>query len=135
MRNICCVLTVGSLLALVGCGTQSASPIPLVKVTGAVTIDGSPLTNGTVTFMPVSGTQSAAGDIVDGKYVLSTFAKNDGVTPGEYKVAVAAWTTEPGMGVEGVPAIPKKYFDSNKSGVTIVVTSDGTQVHDIPLTK
>lgn len=134
MRNICRLFVVGSLWFLVGCD-PAASPIPLKKVTGAVSHAGTPLTKGTVTFMPVHGTQSAAGEIVDGKYELSTFAKNDGVTPGEYKVSVAAWTTEPGMGTAGVPAIPKKYFDSETSGVSVTVTEEGVQTHDIALTK
>jgi hypothetical protein len=119
---------------VLGCGSGAKSPIPLKKVTGSVTIDGQPLEAGTITFMPVTGTNSSTGEIVQGKFTLSTFSKDDGAPAGDYKVAVMAWATPPEMGVEGVPAIPKHYFDANTSGLTATVSEDAKQEIPIALT-
>lgn len=120
---------------MLGCSSKPASPIPLKQVTGTVTLDGEPLPTGSITFMPVAGTNSCTGEIVDGKFALSTFSKGDGAPPGDYKVSVEAWTTPPGMGVEGVPAIPKKYMDANLSGLTATISEDAKQDVPIALTR
>lgn len=120
---------------MLGCSSNAKSPIPLKQVSGTVTLDGEPLSQGTITFMPVAGTNSSTGDIVDGKFTLSTFSKDDGAPPGEYKVAVTAWTTPPEMGVEGVPAIPKHYFDTNTSGLSATISEDAKQAIPIALTR
>jgi len=129
------LLTLALCGVMLGCSSKPASPIPLKNVTGTVTLNGDPLPAGSITFMPVAGTNSCTGEIVDGKFTLSTFSKDDGAPPGEYKVAVTAWTTPPEMGVEGVPAIPKQYFDANTSGLSATISEDAKQEVPIALTR
>ena len=120
---------------MLGCNSQPESPIPLKQIAGTVTLNGEPLPAGSITFMPVAGTNSSTGEIVEGKFKLSTFSKDDGAPAGEYKVAVTAWTTLPDMGVEGVPAIPKQYFDANTSGLTATISEEAKQDIPIALTR
>jgi hypothetical protein len=121
-----------ALAAVQGCG--SGSPIGLVAVSGTVTYNGQALNKGTITFMPTSGTNSSTGEIVDGKYSLSTFKKGDGVPPGQYQVAIASWETEPTMDTPGVRAIPEKYFDAKQSGLTATVGDKSSQTVDFTVT-
>lgn len=118
---------------LTGCGSKAASPIPLSEVKGVVSYQGQPLANGTIAFMPVNGTNTATGDIVNGQYSLSTFTKADGAPQGDFRVAVTAWDKQPGMGVEGVPSIPRKYLDPKTSGLTATVSQENSQTIDFPL--
>lgn len=120
---------------LPGCGSSTAKTDDLRQVTGTVTYDGMPLTSGFVTFMPAGETgNSATGDLdSSGGYSLSTRSPRDGVQPGSYKVAVTSWEISPEMGQEGVSAIPKKYFDANKSGLTATVTDESDQTIDFEI--
>lgn len=133
------LLSAGGLLALVttsiGCG--SGSPIPLTSVSGNVTLDGTPLSSGNITFMPKGNAgQSASGTIVNGAYELGTFEAGDGAPPGEYTVAVQSYTVEPTMeNPKGQPAVPEKYLTTNASGLTATVQESGSQTIDFPLTK
>jgi hypothetical protein len=70
---------------LAGCGgTYNAS------VTGKVTLDGTPVPRGTVTFYPVTTGSTAYGKIEsDGSYELRT-GKEAGLNAGDYVVTIAA---------------------------------------------
>ncbi len=94
---------------------------------------GQPLATGTISFMPVNGTNTASSEIVNGEYSLSTFTAGDGAPAGEYKVAVTAWTKMPEMGVEGVPSVPRKYLDPNQSGLTATISQEESQTIDFQL--
>ena len=68
-----------------------------VKVTGKVTLDGQPLPNDEVQFIPVTpDNKKVEGDIKmasartesDGSFSLGTFSTNDGAQPGAYRVTV-----------------------------------------------
>jgi hypothetical protein len=71
-----------SALALIvawGCSRTAKS-----SVSGAVTVDGQPLANGQITFVPVGGASPTAGaSIVDGKYKAE-------VPPGETNIRINA---------------------------------------------
>ena len=113
-----------------GCGKAGGKKLSAVQ--GTVTYKGQPLDKGTVSFMPVPKGTTSSGEISNGKYRLSTYQKDDGVAAGSYKVAVIAWEQEPDMKTGGKPAIPKKYFDAEKSGLTAKV-SEGPQQIDFEL--
>src|SRR4029450_12884003 len=69
----------------VGCGPAGPR---LGKVTGLVTLDGKPLPNAAVTFMPVGEGGNASGNTdANGNYEL-THASGKGATVGKNKVAV-----------------------------------------------
>lgn len=120
---LCACLIVSTTL-LAGCGDGRGARVP---VTGTVSIDGSPLKFGSVTFLPVSndgGPKRAGGGSLDesGRFQISSFTPNDGLMVGKYEVMV--------MGVEPVSSTsqkwhaPKKYSVAATSGLTAEVSAD-----------
>ena len=73
------------LAATAGCGGAEAT------VSGTVTLDGSPLEQGTVMFVPTQPgkAQAATGVISGGDYWVQV-AKTGGLFPGEYRVRITA---------------------------------------------
>jgi hypothetical protein len=72
------------LLAVAGCG--SGGP-PRLRVAGAVTLDGQPLADGAISFMPTGKGVAAGATIAGGRYVVDGAR---GPTPGEYRVEIRA---------------------------------------------
>jgi len=120
-------------LAASGCSTGSR----LTKVTGTVSYDGVPLTNGSISFVSESGGENAAGMINEhGEYTLSTHQPGDGVAPGTYRVCIASFETLPAMKpYSGKRAIPERYFDVRHSGLTATVANRRTQVINFSLKR
>jgi hypothetical protein len=82
-----------------GCGQDN--PMGRLAVSGTVKLNGEPVANGNVTFMPMvksEGLTMAGGTIVNGSYSVAT-AK--GLAPGEYSVTIGIpdpnWTREQGL--------------------------------------
>ena len=123
------------LLVVVVCGCSGSSG--LTRVTGTVTYEGVPLTNGSITFVSDAGGENAAGMInAHGEYTLSTHRPGDGVAPGTYRVCISSFETPPDMRQDsGKRAIPERYFDVQHSGLTATVKEQRTQVIDFPLTR
>lgn len=89
MSSFCIFAGVGLLITLSGCSGNPST----AKVTGKVTYDGGPVTSGSVTFAPVSGTEGkpATGVVQsDGSYALSTYAEGDGAVVGSHRVTYVA---------------------------------------------
>jgi hypothetical protein len=77
-----CTLLLGMLC--LGCGQG----LDLAPVSGRVTLDGKPVTQGEVTFIPEDG-PSAFGSIgADGTFRLTTLNKDDGALVGRHKVLI-----------------------------------------------
>jgi len=92
------VLVAVAALAIAGCGESG----PAGKVEGTVTLDGTPLTDGSISFVPADGKAASAGGVIkDGKYSVE-------VHPGPKKITVNA-TKVVGQKVEyeGDPNSPK----------------------------
>lgn len=72
-------------VAISGC--SGSTP---VKVKGKVTLDGKPLPNSTVKFIPSAEGGREATGVTDenGAFQLETFSSGDGALPGNYKVTV-----------------------------------------------
>lgn len=86
MRLFTCSFWVTALVGLIGCGA-STGPIPL---SGIVKLDGKPLSNASISFVPEGTGKQATGTTDDGgKFVLSTIDPRDGAFPGKYKVVIA----------------------------------------------
>jgi hypothetical protein len=125
-------LLVGAVLFVAGCGGDS-----FTAVKGTVTYDGKPLTNGFVTILPDGEGENASGQIgSDGRFTLTTSKPGDGVKPGKYKVRIASYQSEAKMNdpTTGKPAIPEKYFDAAKSGLTVTIAGK-SQTLDLNLPK
>jgi hypothetical protein len=94
MRNCSLALVPVCLLLVVlssGCG---GDPLGRRAISGGVTVDGSPVEQGNVSFTPADqGTISAGAAITAGKYSVP---KEGGLPPGKYRVAINA--PKPGTG-------------------------------------
>jgi uncharacterized protein (TIGR03067 family) len=100
----------------------------LVPVEGRVTLDGKPLANATVVFVPVDkGGQRATGTTdQDGKYKLTTLGKKAGVRPGRYKVVISKKEG-------GKVVVPDKYGSEKATLLRIEVPPDGSSNVDFLL--
>jgi len=99
-----------------------------ISVTGLVTLDGEPLSNGFIAFVGDEGDAVAAGPIQNGHYELSESASRDGIRAGQYAVRIESWKEPPGKELpngtfaEGVSAIPARYQDAKASSFTADVS-------------
>ena len=72
-------------LALAGCGGAGTTPVE-----GVVVLDGKPLANASVQFVPQGTGRDATGQTnQNGEFAMSTFQPRDGVLPGDYKVVIS----------------------------------------------
>jgi len=73
-------------VALPGCGDKGTTPVK-----GVVTLEGAPLPEATVLFMPdgPGGGRPASGfTSSDGVFQLTTYQRDDGALPGQYRVLI-----------------------------------------------
>lgn len=125
-----------------GCGKGSPKLHP---ATGTVTLDGKPLVDATVSFVPASGRPSDGKTDGSGKYTIMTDGQ-PGVPAGAYKVAVSKFTSQgemPAMapspddmrkmyekkkkGEVDKGEVPAKYGRADTSGLSADVTADGSK--------
>jgi hypothetical protein len=118
--------------ALPGCG-RDPDLLPAVPAAGTVTLDGKPLSKGTIHFHPEKG-RPASGAINDGRFSLTTYEGDDGAVAGKHKVAVEATEAEAPETNKRQPRnpvdtnkylVPKKYAEMETSGVEVVVPPGG----------
>ncbi|HEY1378351.1 MAG TPA: hypothetical protein VGF55_16250 [Gemmataceae bacterium] len=122
-----------ALVAAAGCTAKK--PV----LSGVVTLDGQPLDNGSITFIPVAGDGQTAGATLgpDGRYRVA-------VSPTKMKVVIRAakvvgkrkmYETPDSPMVEIYEEVlPARYSDTNKSELTVTV-EPGEHEHDFPLTS
>jgi hypothetical protein len=105
-RQWAAFVLLGCVLAIVGCGGDSAKYLP---VSGMVTLDGAPLKSGAIAFAAdmgndYKGTNTPSGTITDGKYKVMTGNK-DGAPVGKWKVTITG-AAPMGMGAGGPVSTP-----------------------------
>jgi hypothetical protein len=119
-------------LVLSGCGGPGEVDIPaapkgpLAPVTGKVLLpDGSPLKEGTITFMPVKQPgRPATGKLQpDGTYTLTTKDVGEGAVEGDYKVKISSELTAPGPKKSVRYVVDAAYKDEDGSGFKATVKS------------
>jgi hypothetical protein len=104
-------------LLLVGCGDERPTRVP---VSGTVTIDGVPLTYGSVMFINPSTRPAGSSLDPQGRFTLSCYEAGDGAVLGHHLVKVTA--AQP-YGDDAVRWLaPKKYADENTSGLEVEIT-------------
>ena len=79
------IISTGLLAA--GCGDGRPKR---VSIAGSVTVDGKPLTQGNVIFVPEGGRPSSGKVEPDGRFVLRCFEEDDGALLGRHRIAVTA---------------------------------------------
>jgi len=120
-------------LACAGCGGGGPE---LASVSGTVTLDGQPLSDAMVIFIPENGRQAAARTDTAGKYVLTFKEGRQGAEPGKYKVRIttgrAAGEDDDGHETEPVPEkVPMKYNAQTELEYTVEAGKEN--VADFPL--
>jgi hypothetical protein len=118
MRQVLASLGFLALLALVGCGAGTTKVEDPLEISGTITLDGKPLTDVNITFLPTASGQIQGSSVVkkDGKFAAK-------VMVGKYNFIV-----------EGNKSVPEKYTkpDTNHN---IEVPSGGSTMMEIKLTK
>lgn len=126
------------LLLLVGCDNSRSSRRQALE--GTVTLDGVPLTEGTIVLLPLPGTSgpTAGGTIREGEFSISS---DKGVFAGTFRVEITAEgktgkkMMDPLVGVEieeVVELIPVRY--NHESELTATVTEGSNSQHEFALT-
>jgi hypothetical protein len=100
-------------VALVWAGCSTGGP-EIAYVTGKVTMDGKPLANATVVFIPENGRPAGANTNADGHYVLNFSEGRRGTIPGLSSVRIStlrdAGQDDNGQSIPGSPeTIPARY--------------------------
>ena len=119
----------------------------LVSVRGRVVLDDVPVAGATVMLMPIEKGHPAAGlTDANGAFRLTTFKRDDGALPGEYKIVVIKTDAippppeaEPGNAesviehykglkttrTKNKPALPSVYGDAARTPLRCTVPTDG----------
>jgi hypothetical protein len=121
------LLAAAALGALGGIGCGGSGPA-LGKVSGKVSFQGKPLTEGTITFASQEKGPTITAKIgPDGAYRVKT-AKGEGLPPGRYEAWISPPVVELPVGMvkempkpREYPEIPAKYRQARTSGLTLTV--------------
>ncbi|MCC9606036.1 DUF4198 domain-containing protein [Blastopirellula sp. JC732] len=123
------------LVALLGCGR--GNPLGLAPVSGRVTLDGQPLADATISFIPEQGRPSTATTDAEGRFELTTLNPGDGALPGDHKVTVmkyAAYDAEKPY-AKLVSLVPAHYVELKTTPLTVTVPKSGDPNVEIALAK
>lgn len=112
-------------LSLTACGGGSDDAPELGQVSGIVTLDGAPLADANITFMPEGVRSSSATTDSTGKYELIYIRDEKGAAIGKHAVVISKLKNE-------VETIPAKY--SGESELTADV-KEGTNEFNFDLTS
>ncbi len=135
----------GSLILVCGCASRSSGP-ELVAVTGTVTLDGKPLQNGIIRFLPdvdrqTSGPIASAVLNKEGQFSLMSPGGRAGVVAGHHFVTLICdelpvHEVSPGVFTNGDKTclLPKRYADEKTSELTAEVPAGGGVI-DFALTS
>jgi hypothetical protein len=96
-----------------GCGDKRPARVP---VSGRVLIDGKPLTQGNIKFVPTGGRPSSGKMNGEGRFTLTCYDGEDGAIPGTHRVAVSASKIMSESKIQWFA--PKKYADFRTSGLS-----------------
>lgn len=99
-----------------GCWRSGPKVVP---VSGQVLIDGEPVADASLQFIP-AGTRPARGQTdAQGRFTLTTFQEGDGCVPGEHRVVVVAITNP--SATEEVLHVPERYMDAESTDFTATI--------------
>lgn len=107
-------MVVGAIVC-VGCSDSYQQETATVR--GTITLDGQPLTSGSVMFVPDKGRGALAPIEADGTFTLGTYGDFDGAIVGRHKIAVypPQAAGERNVAPPGARPIPQRYQSSETS--------------------
>lgn len=123
----CRSVLIGGVLIFSGCGGDGGPPLSPVK--GVVKLDGAPLADASVMFIPKEGRPSAAVTKSDGSYELEYTEGKKGAVVGTHTVRITTYRGgDPDSNVpETKEKVPRKYNAQSK--VTKDVTSGANEIN------
>jgi hypothetical protein len=143
------VLLWGCVVPLAGCGDDGRPE--LVEVTGTVKINGEPVADALVYFMPLEGNPimrpSRAETDGNGNFRLGTYKDGDGIPPGKYRIGIEKRQLVGELPSDYDPQspqatrlthqwiTPKKLANPETSGLEAVVTQSGLEPAVFELTR
>ncbi|HQX51225.1 MAG TPA: hypothetical protein PLR25_15020 [Planctomycetaceae bacterium] len=110
---------------LLGCGAAEPDYGPLGTLSGKVTFNGGPLTEGTIILDREGGGSGAAPMQADGTFLVTD--RIGGIPVGTYKVGFEAAQEEIAGTLDSPPQmkakliLPEKYYNTSESGLTVEV--------------
>ena len=135
-----------ALLAAAGCGDSEKSTVPLIPAYGKVTLDGKPLAEADLEFIPTSAAQGQGGFARtddEGLYTAGTRHGESGLAAGAYKVVISKTPHGPGAATSSsdkpLPAALKDellsptYADRSATILTATVPASGEATNDFHL--
>ena len=130
-------LVVLTLAIAVGCGDGR---FPTAPVSGVVTLDGKPVSSGTVIFTPKQGWPAKGTLDSEGRFTLTTYREGDGAILGLNQIIVFAVTEDdPNEHFERPPSkparslIPERYGSQATSGLSHDVKAGETNIVQLDL--
>lgn len=141
----CLTLAMATTFTFTGCGSGSDGPnVNLHPVSGVVKLNGSPLVNASVTFMPEGSggpehTYFGATD-AEGKFVLKSRQGVEGCEAGKYKVVISKRTMSDGSpmptddspeaaaaAADSVESLPDKFSSAEATELRYEVPAGGKE--------
>ena len=117
-------------IGVVGCGPSRPAT---TRVTGTVTMNGQPVADADINFIPAAGRPASGRTDADGRFSLTTFVPGDGVQPGEHVVTVIKQVAKEGTTAdiyqEHVDLLPPQYGSLQTSPLRATVEAGGS--HDL----
>lgn len=111
------LLSLAGIVAAVGCGSGRPDRI---AVSGQVLIDGQPLSQGLIQFVPEGARPSGGKLDAEGRFKLTCYDGGDGVVPGTHRVMISAKEILSESKVRW--HAPPKYADFRESGLVFTLT-------------
>jgi hypothetical protein len=129
-------------LVTIGCGGPKQDLPEVVPVSGTVTLDGKPLANATVTFIPVGTTRGGTclGVTDDsGRYEMSAGNGRKGTPVGEFRITCTKWVMPDGsdypkdsqvspLETNARELLPERYTNEYATELKATVPAAGTTV-------
>ncbi len=122
-----------AMVALVGCNSKSSD---LGDVTGTVTYNGEPITEGTLAFVPSTGGKPGTGVINDdGSITMTTYEEGDGLSKGTGRIMYNAPELPTPTDLKPGQDIPKHELYGLVPKEKEITITDGTNTLTIELVK
>jgi hypothetical protein len=132
------VVATATALTIAGCGT-SGDERPTAKVTGKVTVNGTPVTSGELVFSPTGGTnsknpgQAGRGPVKsDGTYEVSTYGNGDGAVVGKHRVSYFPQPADTGPHGEATSSQPAQNLVPAKETVEVAKGANSIDIELVP---